>query len=123
MPIYLFESPDGNVKEVIQGMNDKHEYSENGVEWRRVYTVPAGVVDGKMNPWCPRKFSDKIASIKGTYGDLMDLNKELSEKRAQETGTGTDPLKEKAYESYQKKTKKEHPQKIAERAANLEIEV
>lgn len=52
MPIYLFKNPKtGKIKEVIQKMTERHVYLENGVEWERIFTSPAGFVDGKMN--CP----------------------------------------------------------------------
>jgi predicted nucleic acid-binding Zn ribbon protein len=38
MPIYLYQNPETDeVLEVLQGMNDKHEYfDEQGIEWKRV---------------------------------------------------------------------------------------
>ena len=38
MPIYVYKHPERKeYKEIIQGMNDKHVYSEDGVERKRVF--------------------------------------------------------------------------------------
>ena len=41
MPMYVYKNPETNeYREVFQGMNDKHIYSEDGVEWKRVFFHP-----------------------------------------------------------------------------------
>ena len=123
MGIYLYENPEtSEIKEVFQGMNDLHEYQQDGIKWQRVWTVPAGVVDGRLNPWSAAKFVEKTGKGSDTYGSLLDRSAELSAKRAEECG-GKDPLKERVFENYQKKCSKEHPLKIQERARNLEVEI
>ena len=50
MPIYLFKNPkNGKVKEVFQSMNSDHIYSEDGVKWERVFTVPQASIDTEID--------------------------------------------------------------------------
>lgn len=128
MPIYLYKNPkSGKVKEVIQRMNEDHVYfDESGLQWERVFTVPQASVDSQINPSDAISYVEKTKNMKGSYGDLMDYSKELSEKRA-EKNNGIDPLKKKAYEEYSKKRRGiKHPQEIKENAkkfdgANIEF--
>jgi len=91
MPIYLFENKKTlEVKEVVQPMNDEHTYSENGVAWQRIYTVPQAGIDTKIDPWSSKSFVEKTRD-KGTLGSLFDRAKELGLKRADKNG-GVDPL-------------------------------
>ena len=100
------------VKEVQQKMNDPHVYEEDGVAWTRIFTSPKAIVDGRMNPDCPRDFAEKTAKKKMTVGDMWDASAELSEKRATVNG-GIDPIKQKAIKDYAKKCKgKLHPQTV-----------
>lgn len=127
MPIYIYQNPrSGEVKEVFQGMNEPHVYFENGIAYKRLYTVPAMSIDGKVDigsleGW--RKYTD---SRRGTVGDLMDTAKEASQIREQKYGV--DPVKEKFYERYSKERRgKKHPDVIAreskQRMEKLGIEV
>ena len=45
--------------------------------------------------------------MKGSVGDMLDYSKELSEKRAEKNG-GVDPVKQKYFRNYEKKTGKKH---------------
>lgn len=102
MPLYYFENPITlEVKELFFGMNDDKKYtSEDGTEWKRLYTIPAASVDGKLSPSLD-SFQRYTSNKEGTLGDLMDLSRELSEARADKNG-GLDPVKEKFYENYAK---------------------
>ncbi len=106
MPLYLYENEQtGEVVEVLQGMNDLHEYrGSNGREkglWRRVYVNPTLSSDTKVD-----------------FGDLFDRSKEASEMRASKNG-GRDPVKEKHYAAYNKKTNgKLHPEQQKEKFKN-----
>ena len=61
MPLYLYENKKtGEVLEVLQGMNDTHEYngedeSEKGL-WRRVYVNPNMSTDTKLDPFSESSF-------------------------------------------------------------------
>jgi hypothetical protein len=110
MPLYEFEHPETKQRLlVIQKMNDSHEYTdERGVKWNRVFGVPNARIDAEGDPFSERTFLEKTKNFKGTMGDLYDMSRELSEKRAQKRG-GKDPIKDKAVKAYEKKTQKPHP--------------
>lgn len=106
MPIYLYENPKTKeVKEVLQGMNDVHEYSENGVKWNRIFTKPTASIDTQLNPNSAADFVNSTKNKNYSIGDLWDKSAELSEKR----GGKEDKLKQKALDDYKKKTGKHHP--------------
>lgn len=96
MPIYAYKNPDtGEIKEVVQTMNEKHEYFENEIEWKRVFTPPNVAVSfGQKDPFSKQAFIDKTGSMNGTVGDMIDLSQEMSDKRAEIAG-GEDPLSKK----------------------------
>ena len=104
MPIYVFEHPEtGETIEVIQGMNEDHEYiDEDGTEWVRVWFTSELNTSGQLNPWSSDDFVNKTRNDSGNMGDLLDRSAELSEQRAKEHG-GVDPVKEKFYKDYAKK--------------------
>ena len=110
MPIYMYKNPKtGEVKDVLQGMNEVHEYSENGEEWDRVWSSPQIGMDTKVDPFSSKQFVNKT-NKQGTYGDLMDRSAELSEKRAEKNG-GVDPVKKKYFDDYaNKRGGKRHPE-------------
>ena len=91
MPIYLFQNPKtGKVKEIFQSMNDSHVYSEDGIEWQRIFTIPQASIDTEIDAFSEDSFKKKTAGKRETLGDLMDRSKELSEKR--QSIAGTDPV-------------------------------
>jgi hypothetical protein len=113
MPIYVYKHPDEEkYREVFQGMNDEHVYSEEGVEWKRVFLSPNASIDNSIDPFSNQQFIDATYNKKGTVGDMMDLSAELSAKRAEKRG-GTDPVKEKFYNKYAKERGgAEHPNRF-----------
>ena len=119
MPLYLYENKEtGEVLEVLQGMNDVHEYhGEDGTEkglWRRVYVNPTISSDTKIDAFDGHNFANSVANKKDSYGDLFSRSAEASEKRAQRYGK--DPVKEKYYADYNKMTNgKLHPQQQKEK--------
>lgn len=81
-------------------MNDKKFYiDENGVEWRRIYTVPQACVDSDFDPRNKDEFIRRGAKY-GTLGDLMSKSQELSEKRAEKDGI--DAVKQNFFDEYSK---------------------
>jgi hypothetical protein len=113
MPLYIYEHPTtGEVKEVFQGMNDTHEYSEGNVKWNRLFLRPQAVTNSisSIDPWSAKQFVDRTRDMKGgTLGDLWDISANLSKQR--EKKAGKDPIKNKAVTDYEKKTTKPHPLK------------
>ena len=120
MPLYLYENKEtGEVLEVLQGMNDTHEYQgEDGSEkglWRRVYVNPSLSFDTKVDPFDSKSFVASTVSKNDTYGDLQNRAAEASEIRASKNG-GKDPVKEKHYSDYNRKTNgKLHPEQQKEK--------
>jgi hypothetical protein len=103
MPLYLFKNPKtGSIVSVFQSMSDDHVYSENGVKFERVFTIPNTVVETEIQS--AQQFVEKTGKMKGTLGEIWDYSQELSEKRAKQNG-GEDPLRKKAEDSYSKKRK------------------
>ena len=116
MPFYVYKHPEKEeYREVFQGMNDEHVYSEDGVEWDRVFLSPNASIDSSVDPFNKQQFMDSTYNKKGTLGDVMDYSAELSAKRAEKSG-GKDPIKEKYYKEYSKERNGvEHPQQRIER--------
>ena len=111
MPLYTYEHPITSEEiDVIQGMNDKHEYTdEDGVKWKRVFYSPEASIDSAIDPFSSQSFREKTDSTKGTMGDIMDKSKELSQQRKDKLGY--DPIQQKYFKDYSKKRRGlKHPQ-------------
>lgn len=103
MPIYLFKNPKtGKVVSVFQQMNEDHTYSQDGIKYERVFTVPNAQIDADIDLNSSEKFVEKTGKMKGTLGEIWDYSQELSNKRAEKNG-GIDPVRQKAEEKYSKK--------------------
>jgi len=103
MPEYLFENPEtGEVISVIQGIDEDHTYSEDGLVFDRVFTVPNASIDSDIDPFSAQQFNEKTKGMKGTMGDMWDYSKELSDKRKKAHG-GEDPIRKKAEKKYSEK--------------------
>ena len=119
MPLYLYENEKtGEVVEVLQSMNEQHVYNgSNGKEkglWRRVFVNPQLSSDTKIDAFNKNSFINSTAKKNDTYGDLFNRSAEASAQRAQRYGK--DPIKEKQYADYKKKTNgKLHPQEQKEK--------
>lgn len=104
MPIYTYRNPQNHseIEEVHQGMNDAHVYCKDGVEWERVFTIPNAAVDSKT-PQTKNDFMDVTSRKKGTVGDMQDLSTEMSQKRAEQSLDGKDPIKTRYFKEYSEK--------------------
>lgn len=114
MPLYIYSHPTtGETKEILQGMNDIHEYVEDGIKWIREFVKPQAVTNSieGIDPWSSKQFVDRTRDMRGgTVGDLWDISAELSKKR--EKKAGKDPIKDKSVKDYEKKCGgKPHPLK------------
>lgn len=90
MPQYEFESETTGEKVIlIQSMNDEHTYLGPGGPWNRVFSVPQATIT--IDPFNQRHFMD-ATSKGGTYGSMLDLSKELSDRRAEKCD-GVDPVR------------------------------
>ena len=108
MPIYVYKHPEEDIyEEVLQGMNDPHVFSKDGIEWQRVFLSPNAAISSDVDPYNSNAFIEKTANMKGTLGDMMDLSAELSHKRAEKAG-GEDPVKRKHFDQYEKDIGKKH---------------
>ncbi len=123
MPIYTYKHPhQEEYKEVVQGMNEPHTFSEEGVEWQRVFLPPNTAVSNDADPFCNTSFIEKTANMKGTVGDMMDYSAELSAKRAEKAG-GEDPVKRKHFKEYEKSVGKKHVEDKPKSFENKDIKV
>ena len=104
MAIYIYKHPDQEKYiEEVQGMNDKHVYFDSdGLEWKRIFTIPNASIDSQIDPHSSKDFVNKTANKKGSMGDIMDYSKDLSHQRAEKNG-GIDPIKENYYKDYSSK--------------------
>lgn len=107
MPLYTFEHiKTKRTKDVFFHMNDEKIFNgDDGDEigeWRRVYTVPQGSIDTKIDPFSEKQFVERTATKTKTMGGIWDYSKELSEKRAEKNG-GVDPQKQKYFDKQRKK--------------------
>lgn len=109
MPLYEFENVKNPKKheQFFYSMREAPKVGdvikdEKGVEWRRVFTLPFASVDSQIDPNSANDFIEKTGKKKGSYGDILDASKELSEKRAKQNG-GVDPLQKKFFQDYSKK--------------------
>jgi len=105
MPIYIYQHPETEEYiEVFQGMNDEHKYSDDsGLEWKRIFIAPNAAMDLDANPFDKQGFVDRTKGA-GTMGDLWDRSKEMSDKRAAQSG-GTDPYQKEYFKDYSAKRK------------------
>jgi len=102
MPRYIYQDGDtGEVVELIQSMNEVHEYERDGKKWNRLFTPPQMNFDVKVDPYSPKDFN-RVTEKKGTIGDLWDRSAELSYDRASKNG-GIDPIKQEFFNDYSKK--------------------
>ena len=124
MPIYVYKHPQKEeYEEVLQGMNEEHIYSKDGVEWERVFLAPNASISSDIDPFNANRYIEKTGKMKGTVGDMLDLSAELSEKRAAVNG-GKDPVKEQHYKEYSKERGgAEHPDKAKSKFENKRVEI
>ena len=87
MPYYQFVHPNGTATiDVFFHMNDdKFFIDKDGVKWDRVFTPTSFAFDTKIDPHDPKAFVKKTEKG-GTFGSIMDLSQELSEKRGGDKG-------------------------------------
>jgi hypothetical protein len=107
MPIYTYKHPKKEKYiELLQTMNEKHEFvDESGLQWERVFYPPNFSIDSRINPHDAQAFTRMTHSKKGTLGDLFEASKEMSERRG---GAEGDPILQKKYQDFEKKTGKKH---------------
>lgn len=102
MPLYTFEHPKtGEQEDLLFGIDDDKFFTDKeGVKWNRVFLAPNISVDADIDPFSKKQFLEKT-SKKGTYGELMDRSKDLSEKRKDKLGY--DPVKQNYFKDYASK--------------------
>lgn len=82
-------------------MNDEHTLVVDGVQWERVFIAPQATTDTRIDAFSQKDFVNKTGRKSGTLGNLLDMSREFSDKRAQKVGD-TDPLKQKVYDDWSK---------------------
>jgi len=110
MPMYIFQNPKTNEEvEVFFHMDDEKKYfDKDGLEWKRVFTVPHASIDTKLDAFDKNGFIEKSGKMQGTVGDMLDYSAELSQERAERSETGEDPIKRKNFDDYEKRNGKKH---------------
>jgi hypothetical protein len=118
MAQYLYLNPvNGEVKEVTQKMSEPHVYSENGIEWKRVYTLPQMGISTRVDAFSEKQFLDKTKNVK-TFGEAFQISQEMSEQRASKLGS--DPTKEKYFKEYSANRKgRKHLEQIKQESGTL----
>jgi hypothetical protein len=84
---------------------------EDGRVWRRTvndFNNSSGLVS--VDPFNSKQFVEKTGAMKGKWGDLESYSAEMSQKRAEKSETGLDPIREKYFEDRKKLTGLEHPE-------------
>lgn len=105
MPLYLFETSDGEVIELFYSMNDAPRIGEtvsleDGKTAKRIPTL-SFIKEGDGNIYDVNALASKTYKNE-TLGDTMDRSSELSARRASENG-GVDPWKTKSLKEYSEK--------------------
>jgi hypothetical protein len=108
MPLYAFESSDGQYQDFFYKMADVPSLGtaitdENGIVWKRVFTKPNAAIATQMDPYSVKQFNSRLDGKNITVGDMWEASKEASEKRAAKEGV--DPIKKKYLENYKKERK------------------
>jgi hypothetical protein len=106
MPVYVYKHPaKEEFIELVQSMNEEHVYiDDSGLKWARVWSNPQLNTDSNINPFDNTHFVNKTGGMKGSYGDMLDYSKELSDKRKSMNG-GVDPVQQKYFKEYSKQRK------------------
>lgn len=110
MPLYTFQSSDGELLHVTmdtkQPSDAYHAQKKNGKTFKRVYETPRISIDSRVGV-SRSEFERATTNKKGlTVGQMEELSKEMSERRAEKEGV--DIVKEKYYETYEKDTGTKH---------------
>ena len=121
MSIYLFKNEaTGEIKEVVQRMEDEHTYKEGNIEYKRVFVNPQVSFDTKLDPFSLKQYISNTANKVGTYGEVLEHSAELSEQRAKIAGH--DVIKEAAYKHYEDTHHgMKHPE-VKKKEANAHLE-
>lgn len=105
-------------------MKDEHvHFDEEGVQWKRVFTVPTASVGTKIDPFNQNQFVRAGENKNLTVGDAWDASSEASQKRADLNG-GVDPVRAKALDTYSKERKgAKHPSELPKIYTNKHVSV
>lgn len=111
MPLYIFQSSDGEILNVVMDTKQPsecyHVQIKNGKTYKRVYTVPNMSVDSRVGV-SKEEFRRATTNKKGlTVGQMQELSAEMHEKRTEREGL--DPVKEEFYQKYEKDVGQKHP--------------
>lgn len=131
MPEYrFFNKETKEYRYVFFKMNDDKVYNgEDGTEvgkWERRWTKPNASVDSisNLDPFNIQSYVDKTGQTKGSLGDLWDISKEASIRRAEKLGH-EDSIKRKFFDNYEKENKVKHfydrPDKIETDVATIDF--
>ena len=130
--IYAFENTEtGEIREVEMSMKNYKPYkgeSGNEENWQRIYQSPqvnmGNSTSKSIDPWDNNSFVNRTKEMKGSYGEILEHAKELSDKRAKQSATGEDPIKRKYLDSYSKeRSGKKHPSEMKKTVENKHIKI
>lgn len=102
MPLYTFEHPTtGEQQDIIFSINDDKIFvDESGIKWNRIFLAPNVSVDAGIDPFSKNQFLDKT-NKQGTVGEIMDISREMSDKR--KSKLGYDPIQKEYFKKYSEK--------------------
>lgn len=110
MPLYNFTNiVTQEVKDFLYSMKEAPKVGSiieaEGGKWKRNITTSQIATAGisPLDPYSAKDFATKTGNMKGNVGNMWDLSKELSERRAAKEGA--DPVKQAYYKDYSKKHK------------------
>ena len=110
MPVYTYINPEDpkDIVEIVQSMSDTHEYEKDGVKWDRMWEKTKFNREGssKIDAFDKKRFVDKTGKMTGTYGDVLDYSKELSEER--KSKMGYDHEQKKFFKNFEKEKGYKH---------------
>ncbi len=114
MPLFEYQAPDGEILSLILDAKQPAEayrvQKANGKIYKRIYTAPTMGVNTQARDARSDDYRRITENKNLTVGQMTDISKELSEKRAEKEGV--DQVKEQFYKSYEKNIGVKHKDQI-----------
>ena len=119
MPVYEFAAEDGKVISVLVRLDEpdsaRAQQTVDGKVYKRVYSAPLASHDSIPKDGSRKEFWAATTAKNIKVGDMWELSKEMSEKRAAKNG-GVDPVKAQFYKDYEKRMGSKHADVLKQEA-------